>query len=83
MTRQTGSRKACDMDPAQTLLDAEGWMEENPEEATLALLDYARWRFRGGFEPPHGDLKFEELMCAVAEKVSLVTTDEERSDGPR
>lgn len=55
------------MDPKACLDEAYKYAKYgDTTEALWLLLEYAKWRFKGGFQPPKGDDRYETIMqCMV------------------
>lgn len=61
------------MDPSQTLTDARAAVLSGNREQSLELLNhYAQWRFTGGFEPEHGDIRAAQILFILCQGLRSV-----------
>jgi hypothetical protein len=58
------------MDPETCLQEAEIALNEGKfSQADFHLIDYRRWRMRGGFEPENGDERARHLSATLVTKI--------------
>jgi hypothetical protein len=71
-----------DMDPVQTLIDADQAISDGDNPTALDLLrDYFHWRLRGGFQPTLKDgLSWGGGGDVVADKLMYVIIDHLNAD---
>lgn len=69
------------MDPQAALVEARQMISHQGEreDAAERLIAYFNWRLKGGFQPPNGDERFEQLLLdlgRVADVLSAALCDE-------